>query len=108
MVMSRQDAINCAATYFDSGDFLKDLEQKFAICCTILLYLILPKKIKKSFWSRARGYEHAEKCLSVLLWDGASKSRTRLQPLVLTDWVHAPTSGHVRLLHAFGRSAVHK
>ena len=29
--MSRQDAINCAATYFDSGDFLKDLERRIAI-----------------------------------------------------------------------------
>ena len=29
--MSRQDAINCAATYFDSGDFLKDLERRVAI-----------------------------------------------------------------------------
>ena len=31
MVMSRQDAINCATTYFDSGDFLKDLERRIAI-----------------------------------------------------------------------------
>jgi len=29
--MSRKDAINCAATYFDSGDFLKDLERRVAI-----------------------------------------------------------------------------
>ena len=29
--MSRQDAINCAATYFDNGDFLKDLERRIAI-----------------------------------------------------------------------------
>ena len=29
--MSRQDAINCAAKYFDSGDFLKDLERRIAI-----------------------------------------------------------------------------
>ena len=29
--MSREDAINCAATYFDSGDFLKDLERRVAI-----------------------------------------------------------------------------
>ena len=31
MVMSRQDAINCAAKYFDSGDFLKDLERRIVI-----------------------------------------------------------------------------
>jgi acetylornithine deacetylase/succinyl-diaminopimelate desuccinylase-like protein len=31
MGMSRKDAINCAATYFDSGDFLKDLERRVAI-----------------------------------------------------------------------------
>ena len=29
--MSRQDAINCAAKYFDSGDFLKDLERRIVI-----------------------------------------------------------------------------
>ena len=29
--MSRQDAINCAATYFDNGEFLRDLERRVAI-----------------------------------------------------------------------------
>ena len=29
--MSRGDAIECAATYFDDGDFFKDLERRVAI-----------------------------------------------------------------------------